>query len=661
MPRSARAYRARRLPHCGTTDGRIFQPSVRQARSSVSVAGLSVTRPDSNRVASPVSAGNAKWPGATVRRWPSLTVAATSHGVLVSHLTADDRFSAVAFDSNVQVIVPPGPMGTRDSTNALLGRIVAGTMTNLSGGWLLGASHVEAARADGQVNRVLLLTDGQANEGVTEPERLLGIARGLVARDVHTTCIGFGAGFNEDLLKGLADAGGGNFHFIDSPEQARSVFARELQELLQVAAQNLRLKVAPSRDVRFVEILQEYPTHPIEGGLEIELGDLLSGEDKPLLLHFAIPRSLAGRHGISMLTLSFQQVLGEVAFRELNAFVETPDRGADSLAINPVVWREVLLSQSAREMKNAMADADKGQLDSARARLLDARKELERSPHAYDPDYVERRHELDRLAGMLRSPEDYHSHGRKSLSHSSVSFSRSRSFTSGGVLPPPLRIRLATAERLVFVTGPGLLKRGSLPTEFEGRPVAEIERPAADGAAQARQWRWARERLRHAAPTAAHEAIARMAQGGRWGAVEVATSAIDGLHRRAGSAAVFEIYGNLGRGRCPADGRLRDPIDEDAPRCACGRLLRPDVVWDGGAVPEAVWDEARLAVAGAPAVIVAGTLARTTPMRRLLEGLQGVVLGIAPPGAPRADWATEWLEMEPAAAIAAIEPEITWY
>src|SRR6478752_6448249 len=117
-----------------------------------------------------------------------------------SFLTGHDRLSIVAFDDQVRTIFGP---------------VQAGGSTNLSGGWLKGRKLVEKDLVEG-TNRVVLLTDGQANVGVIDPAKLVGLAQAGVAKGVSTTCIGFGAGFNEDLLEPMASAGAGNYWYVES-------------------------------------------------------------------------------------------------------------------------------------------------------------------------------------------------------------------------------------------------------------------------------------------------------------------------------------------------------------------------------------------------------------------------------------------------------------
>src|SRR6185312_8390938 len=125
-------------------------------------------------------------------------------------------------------IVAPGPAADKDRIKGLLHRVLAGGCTNLSGGWLEGCKHVQKHGSREQVNRVLLLTDGQANMGIKDPKVLVETARQKAAEGVITTTLGFGSGFNEDLLIGMARASEGNFYFIESPEDVAQVFKIEL-------------------------------------------------------------------------------------------------------------------------------------------------------------------------------------------------------------------------------------------------------------------------------------------------------------------------------------------------------------------------------------------------------------------------------------------------
>ena len=90
-------------------------------------------------------------------------------------------------------------------------------MTNLSGGWLKGLEQLRAVTGGTGPKKILLLSDGLANQGITESDVLVQMARGACDDGVGTTTIGFGEGFDEDLMTAMADAGAGNAHFAATP------------------------------------------------------------------------------------------------------------------------------------------------------------------------------------------------------------------------------------------------------------------------------------------------------------------------------------------------------------------------------------------------------------------------------------------------------------
>src|SRR5262249_10373128 len=100
------------------------------------------------------------------------------------------------------------------------------------------------------------------------------------------------------------------------------------------------------------------------------------------------------------------------------------------------------------------------------------------------------------------------------------------------------------------------------------------------------------------------------------------TQNIDGLHAAAGSRRVLELHGNLARVRCTGCAKVEyrgmEPLD-DLPRCACGSLLRPDVVWFHEALPESVWEEAMVATYTCHCRLVVGTSAGVYPAAGLVN------------------------------------------
>lgn len=238
----------------------------------------------------------------------SLKQALNASEALVDHLGPDDRLSLVVYDDTVDTIVPPNNVSNKQTIRETIRRVRAGGTTNLSGGWLKGCEHVLTRRDADMIHRVLLLTDGQANVGVVDPRVLIATARQKADDGVVTTTLGFGANFNEDLLIGMAQAAGGNFYFIQTPEDAEEVFRIEVESLASVVAQNLALMLAPvpGSGVQIQSVYSNYRAETRPDGMTLSMGDLYENEDKLLALELTIPAQMEINPGLPLLTLSYR-------------------------------------------------------------------------------------------------------------------------------------------------------------------------------------------------------------------------------------------------------------------------------------------------------------------------------------------------------------------
>jgi Ca-activated chloride channel homolog len=204
--------------------------------------------------------------------------------MVITHLGAEDRISVVTFSDAARTIIPLQAAANKEHLKALIAGIESEGMTNLTAGWMQGRD--EVAKAPGEMPRkVLLLTDGQTNTGITEPSQIRQIvAHGLEGERVRTSCLGFGDGYNEDLLNELSKAAGGALHDADSPEKFPAIFQQELDSLLKLSAQNVRVRVKQLHYCTGVAVISDYPTLSLpEGGIELTLGDLVSEEERVLV------------------------------------------------------------------------------------------------------------------------------------------------------------------------------------------------------------------------------------------------------------------------------------------------------------------------------------------------------------------------------------------
>ena len=178
--------------------------------------------------------------------------------------------------------------------------------------------------------------------------------------------------------------------------------------------------------------------------------------------------------------------------------------------------------------------------------------------------------------------------------------------------------RLRAARRVVALTGAGISAESGVPT-FRGADglwknfrAEELATPGAFHRDPRLVWEWydwRRGRIARCHPNPGHLTLARWED--RFSALTVVTQNVDGLHRRAGNREVVCLHGDIWRVRCTGCGAVTVdetvPLPELPPRCECGALLRPGVVWFGEALPEGEFHAAVAAVEAADVVLVIGT------------------------------------------------------
>lgn len=291
--------------------------------------------------------------------------AATAH--LLRLAGPHDRIGVVAFDDQVQLVLPLGHHAADAAASTVLA-LDAGGMTNLSGGWLKGLEMLAGPPRKGALRRVVVLTDGHANAGITEPDELATFVRGAAAEGVSTSCIGFADGYDEHLLAALADAGAGNDYWCDGPDQAAGVFAAEFGGLASVVAQNVSVEVRPSPLVAATAVLNEFPITEVPGGVQVAMGDAYGGEHRKLVAKFHLrPAQAAGPIHVADLVLRWAAVADGVALHTVTVPVTVTAGDADALdpGADSGVREEVLRLEVAKHRRAASDAARQGDFSVA--------------------------------------------------------------------------------------------------------------------------------------------------------------------------------------------------------------------------------------------------------------------------------------------------------
>jgi Ca-activated chloride channel family protein len=227
---------------------------------------------------------------------------------------------------------------------------------------------------------VILLSDGLANQGITDPRELNRIARNHRNESISLTTMGVGLDYNENLMVGLAESGGGNYYFIESPSQLASIMSKEFNSASSVIAQNAYIELKLGRAVKVLDVIGCESSFDRDV-YRIPVGDLYANDSREFTVELSIPEG-SGTQTVATGTLRC----------ECSSFVSRPTFTA---RIN--YTREVAMIEKSRDMSvqakadiavstrkvdRAMKALDEGRGDEAKEELSSARQMLMSSPAA---------------------------------------------------------------------------------------------------------------------------------------------------------------------------------------------------------------------------------------------------------------------------------------
>ncbi len=234
-----------------------------------------------------------------------------------------------------------------------------------------------------------MISDGLANVGLTDPKLIkLKVQQFKDDNGITLSTFGVGLDYNETLMTDMAESGSGNYYFIDAPDKMSAMFDKELNGLLNVAAQNAELKIKLPQGVK---IIKGYPLKFAESGddISVKFRDLFSKETKGILFSF----SIADRtNAVLKFTSTFNYT--DVTDGQLKTLTHenilSPVKNVDAYLThyNKKVIEQIILFTANENLENAMSMVDKGNYEGA-DQILDANKVFLRGNSYYAADNLE--------------------------------------------------------------------------------------------------------------------------------------------------------------------------------------------------------------------------------------------------------------------------------
>lgn len=329
------------------------------------------------------------------------------------HLSEQDRVALVVFDNVVDVLhdlSEATDFGKRRLEHVLAGVDARGG-TNLSGGWLTACQQLASApesMAAPRLQRSLLLTDGLANHGITAPDDLMTHALELRRRGIDTTTIGVGHNFDEFLLGGMAEAGGGAFQYIADTSELFGFFEKEIGGLIDAVVSRPRLSITFPEGVRGW-LVNAFPVDREGKKVTVDLRDLASDDEIALVFDVSVRPGARSGDLAPMIGLEWQHPGSRERsgiHREAPALRLTDAAEARHAPRSDDAAETVAMERAARDHREAIRLDREGRFRESRRRFQASADRLAEAPQT-----MEIREEMKvsmRMASMEEAPLDEH-------------------------------------------------------------------------------------------------------------------------------------------------------------------------------------------------------------------------------------------------------------
>ncbi|NMO14446.1 DUF3520 domain-containing protein [Pyxidicoccus fallax] len=173
-----------------------------------------------------------------------LTVVKQALRMLVDALDERDRVSIVVYGSSARLVLPPTSVLHRDVLLGAIDGLQVDGATNVQAGLDLAYSLAASHLLEGGINRVILCSDGVANNGVTNADGIWARVKDYAERGITLSTVGFGMGhYNDVLMERLSHVGEGNYAYVDRLEEAHRIFVQNLTGTLQVVAKDVKVQL----------------------------------------------------------------------------------------------------------------------------------------------------------------------------------------------------------------------------------------------------------------------------------------------------------------------------------------------------------------------------------------------------------------------------------
>lgn len=315
----------------------------------------------------------------------------------VDRLGSKDTLSIVEYDDQITLMWPARKVKNTAEVKAMIDRLDPRGSTNLTGGMMRGVDEAKdaldgPANSSGTITRVILMSDGLANTGITDTSEIARLVRGAKSDGVRISAMGLGREYDEDLMQAVAENGGGRYYYIQRPTQMARVFQEELGSLFETCARDVEIRFSGTAVIRKAEVVgydDAVGTRDTKRGLE----DVFEGEKRSVLLRLEVATPSSGRVDLGQVTVNYKTAKsGEAkSFSQALSADVSNDKAAVARARNKDASAQAALAESDRIQAEQVKLVQAGKHDEAKRNMAALAKDLEEKNRSLNDERLKRK------------------------------------------------------------------------------------------------------------------------------------------------------------------------------------------------------------------------------------------------------------------------------
>ena len=295
---------------------------------------------------------------------------------LIDRLGPQDRFSLVSFNGSAGVDLPlqPATEANRSAWSRTVGGIGAGGGTCIRCALDVGVGLVEEARTPERASRVLLISDG-----ISSPEGVAELAARAARGESIVSSIGVGLDFNEQLMTSVADAGAGNFYFLENAATLARVFEGEFLAARTTVASAVSVTLSPGPGIEIVDAAG-YPLERTSQGVVFRPGALFSGQERRVWITYRLPVDAPREIPLGLVRVGYRdgEELGSVVVDDLPRIACVRDESRFREELDAEVALEALKKEAFGALQQEVGlSVGAGRRDEAKKRIEEYRRQVE--------------------------------------------------------------------------------------------------------------------------------------------------------------------------------------------------------------------------------------------------------------------------------------------